>query len=90
MVDAVDSSAAPVDETAGGPLSPLHASGRLEAGLTEYLATSFSLADPAAGRALSEFLQDPETGMFYGPYLRTRLPYRQIEGTEKLLDWSPH
>lgn len=89
MVDAVDSSAAPVDETAGGPLSPLHASGRLEAGLTEYLATSFSLADPAAGRALSEFLQDPETGMFYGPYLRTRLPYRQIEGTEKLLDWSP-
>ncbi|WP_448853198.1 DEAD/DEAH box helicase [Corynebacterium frankenforstense] len=89
MAHAVEPSAPSSDGGASGPLSPLHASGRLEAGLTEYLATSFSLADPAAGRALSQFLQDPETGMFYGPYLRTRLPYRQIDGGEKLLDWSP-
>ena len=72
-----------------GALSPLSAADHLEQGLAEYLATSFALTDPAAGRALADFLQAPDTGMFYGPYLRTRLPYRQTDTDERLLEWLP-
>lgn len=43
--------------------------------LTDYLATTFALADQDAQAALTDFILDPANGMFRGPYLRTRLPF---------------
>ena len=71
-------------------LLPVHAAGHIENGLIEYLTTSFSLADDITAGRLAEFLTDPDSGMFHGPYVRTRLPYAPSEGWEGVLDWMPH
>ncbi|RVW08226.1 DEAD/DEAH box helicase [Prescottella agglutinans] len=58
--------------------------------ITEYLSTTFALADPNAGSALSEFLRHPETGIFRGPYLKVRTPYQQVPGKwTSPLEWMP-
>jgi len=58
--------------------------------ITEYLSTTFALSDPNAGSALSEFLRDPETGIFRGPYLKVRTPYQQVPSKwTSPLDWMP-
>ena len=44
--------------------------------LLDYLGTTFALADPDARAALAEFLSTQHTGMFKGPYVRLRLPFR--------------
>ena len=56
-------------------LIPVHASEHVLGGVSEYLATAFSLANPETSNALKAFLEDTERGMFHGPYVRTRLPY---------------
>ncbi|WP_299449206.1 DEAD/DEAH box helicase [uncultured Serinicoccus sp.] len=59
-------------------------------GLVNYLTTTFALADAEPRRALQEFLEDPQDGLFKGPYLRLRLPFRQAEeGWEQHLEWRP-
>ena len=59
-------------------------------GITEYLATTFALADPAVSSALGDFLQDPDQGIFRGPYLRVRLPFLPVSDTwANPLGWSP-
>lgn len=70
-------------------LSPAHASAHIKDGISEYLTTSFSLAEPATAAHLRSFLQDPATGIFHGPYVRTRLPYAQVEESAGLLDILP-
>jgi len=59
-------------------------------GLLDYLATTFALADDDARLALLEFLSDQESGLFKGPFLRLRLPFRpaadQLAGR---LGWNP-
>ncbi|MFB7859033.1 DEAD/DEAH box helicase [Rhodococcus qingshengii] len=58
--------------------------------ITEYLSTTFALADASAGQALSEFLRDSETGIFRGPYLKLRTPYQQVAKSWKSpLEWMP-
>lgn len=58
-------------------------------GLVAYLTTTFALADDDAGDRLSEFLNDPQNGIFRGPYLRLRLPFRAAdEGWQRYVgDW---
>ena len=57
-------------------------------GLLDYLTTTFALADVDAQRALGEFLTQA-AGMFKGPFLRTRLPFRAAEpGWERHLSWE--
>ena len=56
-------------------LIPTYASNHIVDGLSEYLTTTFSLAEDLTSQQLREFLNDPKGGMFYGPYVRTRLPY---------------
>ena len=70
-------------------LLPVHASEHILAGVTEYLTTTFSLANPETAKALKSFLDDTETGMFRGPYVRTRLPYARATQWEDLLGWLP-
>ena len=54
----------------------------------EYLTTTFALAEPATQKALTDFLTDPADGLFRGPYLRIRRPFRSAPGGwERYLDW---
>ena len=58
-------------------------------GLLDYLTTTFALADPDARLALAEFLSDREHGIFKGPYLRLRLPFRAAaDGWQSILGWD--
>ncbi|MFD6038990.1 DEAD/DEAH box helicase [Streptomyces griseoincarnatus] len=56
----------------------------------EYLTTTFALAEPDTQDALEDFLTDPADGLFRGPYLRIRRPFRTAEdGWQRHLDWYP-
>ncbi|MDX3116727.1 DEAD/DEAH box helicase [Streptomyces scabiei] len=56
----------------------------------EYLTTTFALAEPDTQDALEAFLTDPADGLFRGPYLRVRRPFRPAEdGWQRHLDWWP-
>jgi ATP-dependent helicase YprA (DUF1998 family) len=57
-------------------------------GLVDYLSTTFALADEDARIALDRFLRHPERGIFKGPYVRLRLPFRPAEeGWRSTLEW---
>ncbi|OBF21617.1 helicase [Mycobacterium kubicae] len=59
--------------------------------IVEYLSTTFALADQAARGALEDFLRDPDSGVFRGPYLKVRTPYKPVDSTWKSpLQWMPH
>jgi ATP-dependent helicase YprA (DUF1998 family) len=70
-------------------LLPTIQAGEIHGGLLAYLTTTFALADPDAQLALAEFLSDRERGIFRGPYLRLRLPFRSAEGGwQRTLGWD--
>ncbi len=58
-----------------GELLPTVQAESIRVGLTDYLTTTFALADADARSALDAFLSDGRTGIFRGPYVRIRLPY---------------
>ncbi|CAM3786081.1 DEAD/DEAH box helicase [Smaragdicoccus niigatensis] len=69
-------------------LLPTSQAASIRDSLLDYLGTTFSLADVDARNALEEFLQHPETGLFRGPYVRLRLPFRPADdGWRKSLEW---
>ncbi|WJZ03245.1 DEAD/DEAH box helicase [Corynebacterium freiburgense] len=70
-------------------LLPVHSAAHIHEGITEYLTTSFSLADKTLAEQLAKFLTDPDVGMFRGPYVRTRLPYATATDWEGVLSWLP-
>jgi DEAD/DEAH box helicase domain-containing protein len=59
--------------------------------LLDYLDTTFSFQDIEVGRALQDFLSGPEKGIFKGPYVQLRLPFRRGDDREmaQLLDIHP-
>ena len=60
----------------------------LQEGLTKYLTTAFALADNDAQLALDDFLAHPVDGIFKGPYVRLRLPFKPATvGWRDTLDW---
>ncbi|MCD2186623.1 DEAD/DEAH box helicase [Actinomycetospora soli] len=69
-------------------LLPTVQAANIRQGLVDYLTTTFALTDPDARDALDRFLADREYGMFKGPYVRLRLPFRPAaEGWRETLDW---
>ena len=68
-----------------GALLPTLQAEHLREGLTDYLATTFALTDPDAQSALTDFVGDPDSGMFKGPYVRLRLPFAPADD-----DWAEH
>ena len=70
-------------------LIPTRASRHIADGLSEYVTTSFSLAEDLTSQQLREFLQDPHGGMFFGPYIKTRLPYAPAQQWKGILGWLP-
>ncbi|MFI2369027.1 DEAD/DEAH box helicase [Streptomyces sp. NPDC018833] len=67
-------------------MRPTLAADQVRASLSQYLATTYALADESTRRALEGFLGDADDGIFRGPYLRIRTPFRSAEGT----DWQRH
>lgn len=58
--------------------------------LTQYLTTTFALADTGVREALAGFLNHPEQGIFRGPYLRVRMPFRRVSKKWRSpLGWLP-
>ncbi len=73
-----------------GALLPTLQAEHLREGLTDYLATTFALTDPDAQAALTDFIGDPDSGMFKGPYVRLRLPFAPAaDDWANHLDWWP-
>lgn len=56
----------------------------LQSTLIDYLRTTFRLRSPALDAALFSFLQHPTRGMFRGPYLDIRLPFRPTPATTSI------
>ncbi|MDQ2707913.1 MAG: DEAD/DEAH box helicase, partial [Actinomycetota bacterium] len=62
----------------------------LRASLTSFLGTTFALGDDDVRAELERFVSDPDGGVFRGPYVRLRLPFRPAdEGWRAELDWAP-
>lgn len=72
------------------PTLPSLLAEELQDSLTEYLTTTYALGDEKARVALSSFLQEPQHGIFRGPYYRMRLPFRAAGPTwRNPLGWAP-
>ncbi|MGH3838573.1 MAG: DEAD/DEAH box helicase, partial [Pseudonocardiaceae bacterium] len=62
----------------------------LRASLTSFLGTTFALGDDDVRAELERFVADPEHGVFRGPFVRLRLPFRPADDAwREHLDWSP-
>ncbi|MER5418210.1 DEAD/DEAH box helicase [Streptosporangium roseum] len=71
-------------------MRPTLAADELQRSLTQYLTTTFALAEKPVRDALERFLNHPEQGIFRGPYLRIRTPFRSAEdGWRQALEWAP-
>jgi len=71
-------------------VKPTLAAEELQRSLTQYLTTTFALAEPAVREALERFLTHPEQGIFRGPYLRIRTPFEVADdGWRDCLEWAP-
>ncbi|WP_436975821.1 DEAD/DEAH box helicase [Nonomuraea angiospora] len=72
-------------------MKPTLAAEELRESLTQYLTTTFALSDSTTQEALKLFLKHPEQGIFRGPYLRIRTPFRAAEvGWRDRLEWVPN
>ena len=60
-------------------MRPTIAADTLRRTLTQYLTTTFGLAEEGVRQGLEGFLTHPEQGIFRGPYLRIRTPFRPAE-----------
>ncbi|RUL95186.1 DEAD/DEAH box helicase [Verrucosispora sp. FIM060022] len=71
-------------------MRPTIAADTLRRTLTQYLTTTFGLTEEGVRHGLEGFLSHPEQGIFRGPYLRIRTPFRSAEGDWRAsLDWAP-
>ncbi|WP_329414613.1 DEAD/DEAH box helicase [Nocardia vinacea] len=72
-------------------MKPSLASEELRKSLTQYLTTTFALAEPTVRDALERFLEHQHQGIFRGPYLRIRTKFRKVnEKTwQNPLQWTP-
>jgi len=69
-------------------LLPTVQAGNVHRGLVDYLTTTFALSDADVRDGLDRFLCDPSSGMFKGPYVRLRLPFRPADdGWRDALEW---
>jgi ATP-dependent helicase YprA (DUF1998 family) len=69
---------------------PTLAAEELRRTITQYLTTTFALDDESTRDALEAFLNDPVAGIFRGPYLRIRTPFREAAGNwRRHLEWAP-
>lgn len=71
-------------------MRPSLAAEDLRRAITQYLTTTFALGDDATRAELERFFTDPERGIFRGPYLRIRTPFRAADNLWRThLEWAP-
>lgn len=71
-------------------MRPTLAAEEVRQNITQYLTTTFALADDDVRDGLEKFLNHREQGIFRGPFLRIRTPFRKAEdGWRELLEWAP-
>ncbi|WP_054812006.1 DEAD/DEAH box helicase [Nocardia arizonensis] len=72
-------------------MKPTLAAEELRKSLTQYLTTTFALAEPPVREALERFLEHPRQGIFRGPYLRIRTKFRKVDEQtwQNPLQWIP-
>ncbi|MEV6769686.1 DEAD/DEAH box helicase [Nocardia sp. NPDC051030] len=72
-------------------MKPTLAAEELRKSLTQYLTTTFALAEPPVREALERFLEHPQQGIFRGPYLRIRTKFRKVNEKRwrSPLQWAP-
>ncbi|MER5359652.1 DEAD/DEAH box helicase [Streptomyces sp. NPDC002785] len=71
-------------------MKPTLAAAQVRGSLTQYLTTTYALADEDTRLALERFLEDPESGIFRGPFLRIRTPFHTADdGWQSALEWEP-
>jgi hypothetical protein len=58
-------------------MKPTLAAEELRRNLTHYLTTTFALADEPVRDGLERFPNHPTQGIFRGPYLRIRTPFKE-------------
>ncbi|MCA9491353.1 MAG: hypothetical protein KC621_15585, partial [Myxococcales bacterium] len=68
---------------------PLTVAHQLRGTLLDYLRTTFGFKDAQLERALFEHLEHPTHGLFKGPFVDVRLPFREATGAEVPLDVAP-
>lgn len=69
-------------------LLPSREAAHIRDALVDYLATTFALSDLDAQRALKRFLTEPDAGIFRGPFVRARVPFRAADdGWQGHLGW---
>jgi DEAD/DEAH box helicase domain-containing protein len=55
---------------------PVHLADNIHKQVLHYLQSTFSFRDKRAARAFEDFLEDPDTGLFKGPLMQLRRPFR--------------
>jgi DEAD/DEAH box helicase domain-containing protein len=63
---------------------PLTVADQIRTTLLDYLTTTFNFQDEAVEQALLRFLEDGRTGLFKGPYVNLRLPFRRAGAEEAI------
>ncbi|QUX31731.1 DEAD/DEAH box helicase [Nocardiopsis akebiae] len=71
-------------------MQPTLAAAEVKRNITQYLSTTFALADEPVREGLEAFFNDPRQGIFRGPYLRVRTPFRHADDSwHEHLEWRP-
>jgi DEAD/DEAH box helicase domain-containing protein len=55
---------------------PVHLADNIHKQVLYYLQSTFSFRDKRAAQAFEDFFEDPDTGLFKGPLVQLRRPFR--------------
>ena len=61
---------------------PAHLAENIRKQVLFYLQSTFDFRDPAVEKAFERFLTDPDTGLFKGPWVQLRRPFRPADAGE--------
>lgn len=68
---------------------PIILSNEIKTSLLDYLETTFHLEDEVLSEKLTNFLIDQDHGIFKGPYVSVKLPFRKAQEGERNLEIAP-
>ncbi len=63
---------------------PLHQAFEVKNSILGYLDATFAFKERALTEAFKAFVEDPETGMFKGPYISLKLPFTKASGSDQI------
>ena len=69
---------------------PLQQAYEVKESILEYIRTTFSIKDRDVNDAFFNFISDPKNGIFKGPYISVRAPYKSEPNADIPLDIKPN